>query len=263
VTLAVVAATWKELAAGLAPLGFGPAPAPDLGPDARPGLVVERTMAGQSILACATGVGLINAALGLGSLMALHRPTGVLNIGVAGSYDLAALPLGAACVARREVWPEYGLEAGGLADARALKFPVHPGPGAEVWQSLDLDPEDAAGRLGLALPPDPGPNPPTGQPSGRSMGLPRVVSASVSTVTTTAGTAGRLRGRLGADIENMEGFALALGCLRAGVDFLELRTVSNRVGSRERADWDLAAALEALGRACLCIFGLSGREKKV
>ena len=46
----------------------------------------------------------------------------------------------------------------------------------------------------------------------------------------------------------MEGFALALACALAGTPFLELRTVSNRVGARPPRDWDLAGALAGLAR---------------
>ena len=48
----------------------------------------------------------------------------------------------------------------------------------------------------------------------------------------------------------------------AGTDFLELRAVSNQVGSRASQDWDLPAALSALGRALSRIFQLSRQGKK-
>lgn len=237
-TLAVAAATFKELKAALAFLG----PLPEPGP----GESLPFAARGLDLALCVTGVGLVNAALAAGRLLACAPLSGLVNIGVAGSSDLSLLPLGAVCAAASETWPEYGLEAPEGPDPRALRFPVHAGPGGVVWQDIPLDPGAAARAMGLALPPD----------------LPLARGLSVSTVTATAATAARLRERHGPGMENMEGFALALACLRAGLPFLELRAVSNRVGARPPEGWDLPGALSALGRACAAIFGFPPGKKQ-
>jgi len=57
----------------------------------------------------------------------------------------------------------------------------------------------------------------------------------------------------------MEGFALALACRTRGVPFLEVRTVSNLVGERDRNKWKLASALEGLG---LLLAGLAAGPRQ-
>ena len=73
----------------------------------------------------------------------------------------------------------------------------------------------------------------------------------VSTVTGTQARARELAGRHpGAVAEAMEGFGVAEAAARHGVPALELRTVSNTVGPRDRAAWRIPEALAALGTAC-------------
>lgn len=72
----------------------------------------------------------------------------------------------------------------------------------------------------------------------------------VSTVTGTAGRAAELAGRHpGAVAEAMEGFGVAEAAAAHGVPVLELRTVSNAVGPRDRAAWRMPEALRALRTA--------------
>jgi futalosine hydrolase len=79
----------------------------------------------------------------------------------------------------------------------------------------------------------------------------------VLTLTTFTGTDARaleLRDRHGAVAEAMEGAGLATACALTGAVALELRTMSNLVGSRDRNAWDLPGsllALTAVAQACL------------
>ncbi|WP_367125076.1 futalosine hydrolase [Streptomyces phytohabitans] len=72
----------------------------------------------------------------------------------------------------------------------------------------------------------------------------------VSTVTGTAARAAELAARHpGAAVEAMEGFGVAEAAAAHGVPVLELRTVSNPVGPRDRAAWRVPDALRALTTA--------------
>ena len=76
----------------------------------------------------------------------------------------------------------------------------------------------------------------------------------LATVTGTAGTASRLAAaHPGAVAEAMEGFGAATAAGR--LPFLELRTISNPVGPRDRAAWRLPAALTALTTAAAALAG--------
>lgn len=225
-------ATAKEYKAAFAPLG---APTPP-----EPGEAVFWRRGGREFLVVVTGVGPVAAALSLGLALGRHAAidlAGVVNCGIAGSFDLTAAPLGGLVVATAEVFPEYGLRGECGTDARALAFPQLRIGGQPVFDRLPLDPEAAI----------------------RAMGLPRPESAARGTCVTVAGvtaTTGRaeiLARKYAAMAESMEGFAGALATAAAGLPFLELRTISNRVGARPPMDWDLAGALAALGRATACL----------
>ena len=83
--------------------------------------------------------------------------------------------------------------------------------------------------------------------------LPMAIVGDVLTVSTVTGTAARadwLRARWpDAVAEAMEGFGVASAAQRAGAAFAELRTISNPVGPRDRAAWQLPPALAALETA--------------
>lgn len=184
-----------------------------------------------------TGVGPVNAALSIGRILGECKGiSGVLNLGVAGSFDLEQAPLGSIVAADSEVWPEYGLRTADGVDPEGIKFPVWEYSGVDgrysVWDRIELDSEKGFRMLNLS--------PPKDLLSGTSM--------TVSGVTGTEERARMLMERYKPLTENMEGFSLALACLQAGIPFLELRTVSNLVGSRKPEHWKLDDALQALGR---------------
>ncbi|GFM38190.1 futalosine hydrolase [Desulfovibrio psychrotolerans] len=233
-------------------------------------------------LLAVTGVGPLNASFTLGRILGeCFGVTGVINLGVAGSFDTAILPLGTAVLADREIWPEYGLRAnhtgrcGTVAEApcitgtagtsspcgtscsdgdgappwldvnpRGIAFPLWESgdeedapPARTVWDRVDLAPHADIARMGLNRP--------------AAACAPSITVAGVSA---TPQRAADLHRTYGALTENMEGFALALGCLQAGIPFVELRTVSNVVGSRAPEDWKLDEALAALGAAARSLF---------
>ena len=83
--------------------------------------------------------------------------------------------------------------------------------------------------------------------------IPAAVVGAVLTVSTVTGTAEReavLRERHpDAVAEAMEGFGVATAAREAGVAFVEVRTISNSIGPRNRAAWRIAEALAALQQA--------------
>lgn len=69
----------------------------------------------------------------------------------------------------------------------------------------------------------------------------------VSTVTGTSGSAKQLADRIpGAAAEAMEGYGVAVAAQLYGVPVLEIRSISNLVGPRDRAAWRIGDALESL-----------------
>ncbi|MEU8876665.1 futalosine hydrolase [Streptomyces javensis] len=88
------------------------------------------------------------------------------------------------------------------------------------------------------------------------------VRGTVLTVSTVTGSAERaaelLRRHPGAVAEAMEGFGVAEAAAAHSVPALEVRTVSNAVGPRDRAAWRIGEALEALTGAFATIAPLLG-----
>ena len=190
-------------------------------------------------LCCITGVGPINAALTMG--MALCRAkaegtpiTAVLNAGLAGAFDLAERPLLGLCMVNEEIWPEYGLHDGRSVTAEAFGFPQwQPATGPAVRNRLPLAGPEALERFGARHQPD--------------VFLP-CTSLTVAGVSASFARAADLRARYRADLENMEGFAVAYACAREGIPCVEARSVSNKVGPRANDEKDFPGALRALTR---------------
>jgi futalosine hydrolase len=92
--------------------------------------------------------------------------------------------------------------------------------------------------------------------------LPAAVVGDVLTVSTVTGTAERGAALVqrwpGAVAEAMEGYGVACAARLAGAAFVELRTVSNPVGPRDRAAWRLDEALAALERSVAALASLDG-----
>lgn len=194
-----------------------------------PGTIERRTILGRETALLVTGVGPVNAALAAGAALASENIDGVLLVGVAGTFDTARAPIGSLALADSEIFPEYGLRTPEGVDPRGLKFPQHAGD-VEVWDTLALDPEGDAARIGAELPQC------TAGPS-----------VTVAGVTACSQTRERIVAQYAPLTENMEGFPWALAAMRAAVPFIELRGVSNEVGSR--TGWNLQAALETLAAA--------------
>lgn len=205
---------------------------------------------------CVTGVGPINAALALGLCLARAAAEGqpitaVLNAGLAGAFDLQALPLSTLCLVHEEIWPEYGLHDGRSITAEAFGFPLWQRP--ESAQSatsippgstLEADAKKRAvyDRLPLA--------------GLEALGAGSTAHADMFTLCRSLTVAGVTAGfdraralwdRYHAELENMEGFAAAYACAREGIPCVEIRSVSNKVGPRGKNEKDFPGALRRLG----------------
>ncbi|WP_291323592.1 futalosine hydrolase [Desulfonatronospira sp.] len=187
------------------------------------------------LLAC--GVGPLNAALGLQGFLVTNPGIDlVINLGIAGSYDLKLMPVGAVCVATAEIWPEYGVRTGATAaDPQLLGFPLSKLGTEAVWNRIELDPGAIFKYDGIfceSLPPN----------------WVKAVSLTVAGVSGTPELARDLARTYNAGMENMEGFSLAYVCRMQGIPFFEVRSISNPAGSRDSRDWNFKAAFRSLAK---------------
>lgn len=212
------------------------------GPDApavQQGEAVEYELNGRRLLLAVTGVGLVNAALAAGRLLEREGLEGVVNLGIAGAYDVEAFPLCTIAFVWRETWPEYGLLGeDGRVDPKKIGFPLGEIAGQPVWNRVKFNPVNDAMAMNLPL----------------GEGWSRASSVSVNSVTGDPARAGWLKTSQSGDIENMEGFSLGFAALQRGLPFLEVRTISNLVGSRYEEDWNLKGALKGLRSVVQTLF---------
>jgi len=167
----------------------------------------------------AGGVGPVEAAIATASALARRNYDAVVNAGIAGAFRERAR-IGEALLVTGESLADLGLEGGG-----ELALPG----GATLVERAAADPE-------LLL-------------RCSTLGLRHGTGVTVASVTTTDATAARLSQRYGADLESMEGFSVLRAAAVARVPALEVRGVSNYVGSRARAEWDFVAGARAAAAA--------------
>lgn len=177
----------------------------------------------------AAGVGPAAAAAGTATALALAQTpyTLVISAGIAGGF-IGRAEVGSLVIADDIVAADLGAEtAEGFESVDKLGF-----------GSARIQPD---GRLVDQV-----------TEAIRSVGLPVMNGAvlTVSTVTGTAASAVELAARVpGAAAEGMEGFGVATAAKQSGVPVLEIRSISNPVGPRDRASWRIGEALAVLEAA--------------
>jgi futalosine hydrolase len=170
------------------------------------------------------GVGPASAAARTAAALAAGRYRLVVSAGIGGGFAGRA-DIGALVVASEIVSADLGAETpDGFSSVDELGFgsarSAVDATIAERWARAIAD----AGRPGVCGP-----------------------ILTLSTVTGTAETAALLAARVpGAAAEGMEGGGVAAAAALFGVPVLEVRAVSNAVGPRNRAAWNIPEALRAL-----------------
>ncbi len=174
-----------------------------------------------------TGVGLVSATYAIMQQITWSRPELIIQAGIAGAFQ-QGLPTGSAVVVEKEIVADMGVhETGcyqdifqlGLADHNA--FPYQEGslvnPHHAMWEKTSLAPAS---------------------------------SISVNEISTDQQRIALFRDTYKADIESMEGAALHYVCLLQQVSFVQIRGISNFVGERNKQNWKIREALQAVGAAC-------------
>jgi futalosine hydrolase len=170
------------------------------------------------------GIGKVNTAMTLAAYAQRHKVERALLFGIAGAYAESGLQIGDAVLAEREIQADLGVREGGM---KGLGFPTLVVEGAQFHNRFPLDQAFTA-ELQAKL------------------GLPVRSFLSRDLVSENPTEAKELSRRWEADVENMEGAAFAQTCLWLGIAGAELRAVSNLAGMRDKAQWRVRQAVEAL-----------------
>lgn len=155
----------------------------------------------------------------------------IINIGIAGSFNLSGFPIGSAAVIEKEYFGDLGFETmfgfQTLFQYELLDADLFPYKGGALnRERLDDALENLLAKYDSA------------------------VGVTVQTVTGDPNKVEQVKKRFSPEIESMEGAAVYYVCLQERVPFFELRTVSNEVGERNKANWNIPAALKTLTGCC-------------
>lgn len=177
----------------------------------------------QSIRFLITGVGLGPAVYSLTRQLVTHKPALVLQAGIAGSLDPALLP-GDTVVVQTDTIGDAGVEENRVF--RNLFDLGLVGVNSFPWTEGFLPNPYAAW---LALP-----------------GLRLVRGITVNEISTNPERIRHYNLQYGAQTESMEGAALHYVCLQEGVPFVQVRSISNAIGERDKSKWRLKEAVQNL-----------------
>lgn len=217
----IVAATDREVASLVANV-TRPSPDPRIS---------AGTYGGHAVDVLVTGVGMVATAAWCSQTLTRQRYDLALNVGLCGSFDPALAP-GSVTHVVADRMTELGAEDGDrfltIQDLKLLGDDDFPFTGGQLVN----------------------PSPPA---NAALLGLPSVRGISVNTVHGQERSIADVVARFSPQVESMEGAAFMYACLLAGLPFAQVRAVSNIVERRNRGGWNIAGALENLGRTAMKI----------
>ena len=196
----------------------------------------EMELGEAALVIAVTGIGKVNTAAAITALIHRYDPALLINTGCCGAYPGSGLSIGDLAAATSEIYGDEGVETpDGWRSLETIGIPVLSHAGVSYFNRLPLSEEIVGQAKSFAA----------------GMGL-RLAAGPFVTVSTCSGTLARgveLAGRHGAVFcENMEGAAAAHVALSHGVDFLEVRGVSNFVEDRDISRWDIDLAVANVQR---------------
>lgn len=176
-----------------------------------------------------TGVGLIAATYHITKAVYQKRPQLILQAGIAGALD-NNLKLGSVVIIESETIGDLGvMEQGSFRSLFDMKFlQENDAP----WTNATL--LNATGILDELI-------------------FPRVKGVSINEITTLPSRIEHYKDTLEASVESMEGAALHYVGLMENIPFLQVRSLSNFVGERDKSKWHIKEAIENLNKELIPI----------
>jgi futalosine hydrolase len=173
-----------------------------------------------------SGVGMLATAVSLSKLLAEEKPDLIIQAGIAGCFD-QSVSLGKVLAISDESLADMGVEEDGkwkdIFDLKLEKSSYHP------FERRRL------------------PNP--WLADFNLLKLPEVSAVTINTVTTGKERIQQMIRKYAPVTESMEGAALHYTCREAGIPFLQIRSVSNYIGERNKANWKIREAVDNLNQA--------------
>jgi futalosine hydrolase len=172
-----------------------------------------------------TGVGSLNASYGLMKHLQVKKPDIVIMAGIAGAFD-QSLILGDVVAVKNESLADLGVnEKDGYKDVFDLKL--------LAANEFPFKQKKLTNPFKVLM---------------ERTKLPLVGSVTVNQITASKKTAELYQTKYKAKIENMEGAALHLVCMKENIPFVQIRSISNYVGERNKQKWKLKEAVQNLNK---------------
>ncbi len=172
-----------------------------------------------------TGVGMVNTTYNLTKKIALEKPDLAIQAGIAGSFQPLIHTPGNVVAVKEEIIGDLGVLENN-----------------EIWTDIfDLklsDPNLFPFKDRKLVNPH--------NQLFHKLNLPMVTAVSVNEITTNIKRIHQLIDQYSPAIESMEGAAFHYVCLHEGIPFIQLRSISNRIGERDKSQWQLHKAIENL-----------------
>ncbi|MCF8379948.1 MAG: hypothetical protein K9H49_10250 [Bacteroidales bacterium] len=149
----------------------------------------------------------------------------VINAGIAGSFSEELLPCTVVRV-KKDCFADTGVDEGGVFK--------------DLFKMGLIDPESYPFKSGFL-------HESPGSFSDIVSELPGVTAVTVNKIYSDPDSLNKLQAENNPDIETMEGAAFFYTCLMENKKCLQLRSVSNFVGERDKTKWDLKGSLMTLG----------------
>jgi futalosine hydrolase len=175
-----------------------------------------------------SGIGMLAAGFALTKLAMEDKPDLIIQMGIAGSFD-PDLALGSVVVIDEETIGDLGVEEEGkwkdLFDLKLEKSSYHP------FEKRKL-PNHWLTKYNL-------------------LGLKEVNGITVNEISTNPERIQKLIKKYNPGIESMEGAALHYIARETNIPFIQIRAISNYIGERNKANWELKLAIDNLNKTLL------------
>jgi futalosine hydrolase len=175
-----------------------------------------------------TGIGMLATAINLSKIIYEQQPDFIIQVGIAGCFDVS-IPLGKTVLVEKEFLGDLGVNENGkwkdVFDLGLIKSNTKPFKkkgiiNAKVKEFNCLD-------------------------------LPIVNSVTVNQISTDKTHIQHLIKKYNPCIETMEGAALHYVCNLHKIPYLQIRSISNYIGERDKAKWKIKLAIDNLNQHLL------------
>lgn len=182
---------------------------------------IETTVTNAEIDSLITGIGTVATTYSVAVALTKQKYDLVINLGVAGAYN-EDLSIGETVIIEKDQFSAFGIETDeGFCPIKQ----------SHISHLSDL-PDDGILRGDTTF--------------ADKLNLKPVSAVTADAVHSNQSSIDLIRKTYNPDIESMEGAAVFYVCHKMGVKCVQIRSISNYMRTRDKAEWDLPKAIESL-----------------